>query len=317
MITYDALVSRGRLLRKLTGLTPAQYTELYAGLVVAQRDRLVHSTVTKRTGAVRKRAFGGGRHHKLDGPTRLLMCLFWLRVYPTFEVLGFLFGLDTAQAFRNVHEVLLDLESVTDLPLDRPDRKGAGRKALDSLDAVMEAYPDVALIIDAKEQRVRRPRDYATQKLYYSGKKRAHTVKNEIDVDPSGRIASVSDTVPGAVHDLTLHRRIRVLDRLEDGRGAMADEGYQGLANDYPDRPIHLPHRKRNGLSPPMKQENRILNRHRVIVEHVICQMNKYQALAQTYRNQPKTHAKVIRVIAGLVNRRTETTPLRTCQTTI
>jgi hypothetical protein len=245
------------------------------------------------------------------------MGLFWLRVYPTFEVLGFLFGLDTAQAFRNVREVLFDLESLTDLPLDKPDRPGAGRKPLTSLEAVMEAFPDVALVIDAKEQRVRRPQDYDTQKLYYSGKKRAHTVKNEIDVDPSGRIASVSETVPGKVHDLTLHRSVRILDRLEDGRGAMADEGYQGLCNDYPDRPIHLPHRKRNGLSPPMRHENRVLNRYRVIVEHAICQMNKYQALAQTYRSQPKTHSSVIRVIAGLVNRRTQTTPLRVCQATI
>jgi hypothetical protein len=317
MITYDVVAVRGGLLRKLTGLTPAQYAELYAGLVVTQRERREHSVFTKRTGSVRKRAPGGGRRHKLDGPTRLLMCLFWLRVYPTFEVLGFLFGLDPAQAFRNVQEVLSDLESMTDLPLDRPDRLGAGRTPLTSQEAVMEAFPEVALVIDAKEQRVRRPRDYDTQKRYYSGKKRAHTLKNEIDVDPSGRIAYVSETVPGTVHDLTLHRGIRVLDRLEDGRGAMADEGYQGLRNDYPDRPIHLPHRKRNGLSPPMKQENRLLNRYRVIVEHVICQMNKYQALAQTYRNQPKTHPIVIRVVAGLVNRRTQTTPLRVCQAAI
>src|SRR6266481_4624812 len=63
----------------------------------------------------------------------------------------------------------------------RQRKAGAGRKyahELRSPEAVMDAFPDVALIIDGKEQRIRRPKTKKdeegntqdTQKPYYSGK---------------------------------------------------------------------------------------------------------------------------------------------------
>ena len=72
-------------------------------------------------------------------------------------------------------------------------------------------------IIDAKEQRIQRPggsdeSGNSHQKPFYSGKKKAHTLKTQVavapDGSPSSRWARVS---PARVHDLTLLRQSDLL----------------------------------------------------------------------------------------------------------
>ena len=41
-------------------------------------------------------------------------------------------------------------------------------------------------------------------------------------------------------------------------------------------------------------------------------QLNRYTVLRQVYRGNRPAHARVIRVVAGLVNRRIEVVPLKT-----
>ena len=107
------------------------------------------------------------------------MALVWLRVYPTYEVLGFFFGLHKRNAQLNVRAALEVLDTLDDFPFDRP---GRDRKKLRSAAEVMAAFPQVRLIIDAKEQRINRPAGRTSaQKPYYSGKKKAHTRQ-----DPGG-----------------------------------------------------------------------------------------------------------------------------------
>ena len=84
----------------------------------------------------------------------------------------------------------------------------------------MAAFPQVRVIIDGKEKRVNRPTGYEAQKPYYFGKKKAHTVKTQVVVDPCGRIEAVSNSVPGgANHDLPLLCGSGVLEKLGPGRG--------------------------------------------------------------------------------------------------
>ena len=167
------------------------------------------------------------------------MALVWLRVYPTYELLGYSFGLHNGNACRNVADVLTVLGSLGDFPFDRPDRD-PGRTKLDSAAAVMDAFPEVRLVIDTKEQRTRRPGgDYAAQKPYSSMKKKAHTLKTQLAVRPDGRIESVGESVPGGSrHDKTLLKESGVLDRLPPGRGVMADKAYDSLRAEYPSIPI-------------------------------------------------------------------------------
>lgn len=241
------------------------------------------------------------------------MALVWLRTYPTYEVLGFFFGLHKRNAQLNVRATLEGLDRLDTFPFDRP---GRDRKKLRSAAEVMAAFPQVRVIIDAKEQRVHRPEGFEAQKPYYSGKKQAHTLKTQVVVEPCGRIETVSDSVPGgANHDLTLLRASGVLDRLAAGEGAMVDQGYVGAKTSHPEVPVVIPFKASRGhpLTEEQKAFNRNVARHRIVVEHTIAQVNRFTVLREVFRVQRRErHRGVVRVVAKLVNRRLTLKPLKT-----
>jgi hypothetical protein len=314
MLSYTRLHRKPTAFKSVTGMTPDAFEVLYDDFLAAQDRRRQAATHTRRTKTPRQRVAGAGHPYAHDHRTRLLMTLFWLRVYPTFEVLGLFFELDKGQAWRNVQDVLATLETLADFPFERP---AAERRKLDSIGAVMDAFPNVRLVIDAKEQRVRRPQGHERQKPFYSGKKKAHTLKNQIAVAPDGSIQSVSDSVPGgANHDLTVLRDTELLERLDPDadEGAMMDKGYVGIAKDYPDLPLVLPHKasRNHPLTEEQKAFNRLVARYRIVVEHTMAQLNRFGVLRQVFRSQWQRHSQVIRVVAMIVDRRIRVVPLKT-----
>jgi hypothetical protein len=315
MITFEKLSQQPQAFRSLTGMSLSEFHALFAAFTQAQAARRAAATTTRRDNKPRQRASGAGRRFANDEQSRLVMALLWLRVYPTFEVLGFFFSLHKSNAHPNVMDVLSTLESLADFAFERPAKE---RKALGSVAAVMDAFPDVALIIDAKEQRTRRPKSSKEddkQRPYYSGKKKAHTLKTQVGVQPDGKIGAISDSVPGgANHDLTLLRKTRLLERLDEDEAAMMDKGYDGIAKDYPDKRLYLPFKARRGhpLTPEQQAYNRHLSGYRIVVEHVNARLNQFGALSQVWRGgRGEQHTRTVRVVAHLVNRRTERVPLK------
>jgi hypothetical protein len=260
---------------------------------------------------------GGGAQPSLDPRTRLLLARVWLRAYPTYALLGVLFDLDAGNAHRNTQAVLAVLDALTDFPFDRPDRDPE-RAKVSSLAEVMDAFPDVRLVIDTKEQRTRRPGGaYQNQKPYYSGKKKTHTLKTQVAVRPDGRIESVGESVPGgAKHDTTILRASGLLDQLAAGEGAMMDQAYASVRAEHPERPIITPEpaRRNHPLDERQKVANRFIARSRIVVEHTLAQVNSYTVLRQVWRGRRGSHSRVVRVVrvvSGLVNRRIDATPLQ------
>jgi hypothetical protein len=311
MLSYDDLCRHPAAFPALTGLTRPEFVALLGRFRQAEADQRRHSAAT-RAGQPRRRAAGAGRPPALGAADRLLLALLWLRVYPTYEVLGFFFGLHKRNAQLNVRAVLEVLDTLDDFPFDRP---GPDRPKLRSAAAVMAAFPAVRLIVDAKEQRINRPRGEAAQKPYYSGKKKAHTVKTQVAVGPCGRIEAVSASVPGSTHDLTLLVGSGVLGGLGEGEGAMMDKGYTGVGKHHPGVPVVLPYQKPRGgeRSAAQRAFNREVARHRVVVEHTLAQLDRFTVLRQVFRGQHRQrHGGVIRVVAKLVNQRLAVRPLKT-----
>lgn len=312
MFAYESLVRYPSAFRSLTGMNPGEFDSLLSAFQAAQQRRRAQQTTT-RQGKPRQRAAGAGHPHHHDDRHRLLMALVWLRVYPTYELLGFFFGLHKRNAQLNVRDVLATLDTLDTFPFDRP---GPRHPKLRSVTEVMAAFPQVRVIIDSKEQRVNRPRGADAQKPYYSGKKKAHTVKTQVVVDPCGRIETVSDSVPGgANHDLPLLCGSGVLEQLAEGEAAMLDKGYVGVQNYYPDTPVVIPFKASRGhpLSAEQEAFNRVVARCRIVVEHTMAQLNRFTVLRQVFRAQQRgQHSQVIRVVAKLVNRRLGVKPLKT-----
>ena len=119
-----------------------------------------------------------------------------------------------------------------------------------------------------------------------------------------------------------LLRRGDLLHRPDKGEAAMMDKGYDGITTPDPKAPDKngpprtccLPHKARRGqpLAEEQKARNAPLSKYRVLVEHSLAQMNRFQALAQVFRHNHECHSDLTRIVAGLVNRRVAQRPLKT-----
>ena len=318
MITYEKLLKKPQVAKSLVGMTLVEFDQFYAEFEGAHTERLQSSKKT-RGKKKRQRAVGAGRKHKYALRERLLMTMFWLKAYMTYELLGFFYDLNKTNIEDNLNLILETLVGMTRFNFERPK---AERKKLRLVEEVMDAFPDVRLIIDAKEQRVERPKNKKgqdgnvqdRQKPYYSGKKKTHTLKNQAAVSPTGLIEHASESVPGgANHDLNLLRQTDLLSSLDDDEAAMMDKGYDGIAADYPDQKLYLPFKARRNhpLTEEQKAYNRFLAKYRIVVEHTMAQLNKFQILAQRFRHQLTRHSAIFRVVCGLVNRRIQLRPLK------
>jgi hypothetical protein len=310
MLRYDDLCRHVAAFPSLTGMTRAEFDSLLERFVRAE-DQAQAASRTTSEGQPRRRAPGAGRPHDLSRADRLLMALVWLRVDPTDEVLGFFFDRHKRNAQLHVRAALAVLDSLDDFPFDRPTRDRAKCR---SVAAVMAAFPQVRLIIDAKEQRTNRPKGDAEQKPYYSGKKKCHPLQTQVAIDPSGRIESVSASVPGSTHDLKRLIHDGLLGRLAEGEGSMADKGYVGVEKHHPDVPVVLPCKKPRGreLTAEQKAFNRAVSSHRMVVEHTMAPLNRFTVLRQVFRaKRRERHSQVARVVAILVNRRIALRPLK------
>jgi hypothetical protein len=282
----------------LTGLRVAEFDALVADLLpqhaAAERAR------RQRPG--RRRAAGAGHPFALRPRDALLLAVVWLRVYPTHEVLGYLFGVSDTTAGRAIARWLPLLEAAGRDTMRLPD---PGRKHRRQLDALLADTPALAVVIDSFEQRVQRPRGRAAADALYSGKKRQHTLKVQVAIDEvTGAVVDVADSVPGPTADVALLERSGLLARLPPGVGALGDLGYPGLDKLHPLGAI--PRRKPRGRDRPPADVayNRAFARRRIPVEHTIGQVRSYQSLSQTDRHHRRHHSARTRAVAGLVNRR-------------
>jgi DDE superfamily endonuclease/Helix-turn-helix of DDE superfamily endonuclease len=283
--------------RHLTGLTVTAFDALAADVVPA--IQAAHRAALDRPD--RHRAIGAGGEFALGADDQVLLTVVWLRQYPTQEALGFLFGVSDSTALRAVRRCLPVLERAGQDAMRMPD-PGAGRRK--RLPALLGDTPGLAVVIDTFEQRTHRPK--RRQRAYYSGKKRAHTLKSQVGVDEeSGRVVDVSDSVPGPWADIKLLKKSRLLTRLPEGVGGIGDLGYVGIADLHPGGLASAPRRKPRGQPRPPEdiRYNRAFSRRRIVVEHAIGRLRRFRSLAHVNRHRRKGHAARVRAVAGLVNR--------------
>src|SRR5215469_15172741 len=119
MIRSATLRLTPKIFPALTGLTLEEFERFAAEFAAAHAQARTASTHTKK-GTPRRRAAGAGAPPALDLTDRLLMTLVWLRIYPTSEVLGWLFDLEKSNAWEDGQGALAVLETLADFPFERP-----------------------------------------------------------------------------------------------------------------------------------------------------------------------------------------------------
>ncbi|CAN5604290.1 hypothetical protein BH24GEM3_BH24GEM3_05570 [soil metagenome] len=331
MITYRKLTQRPGMFRNLCGLSQEEFDALCREWVYA--DAVGRATATHRREGQqpRRRAPGAGRKYVLDAPTRLLAALVWLKLYPTWPVLGFLFGVEESAVRRSTQDVLRRLEAMAVFPLEQrtpgspaspasgagsqerprehprehPQEPAPKRPRGRSLAEVVQDEPVLQMLIDSREQRIRRPKGWQAQKPFDSGKKKAHTLKCQAAVSLDCRVQALSPSVPGSTRDLTLLRQSGVLTVLEPTEGVGADKGYVGIEQLHPEAACYVPHKKPPGgeLTEEEKSYNRLLSAVRIVVEHLFARMSRFGALSQLFRHRREQHSTVVRGGAFLADR--------------
>ena len=139
-----------------------------------------------------------------------------------------------------------------------------------------------------------------TQRRFYSGKKKAHTLKNQIVVyrrpnDNRPHIAAGPPSRCGSMHDKKINDRSRMTNA--KGIARDADTGYHGTA-------MRTPHKKPKGgkLTGAQKALNRSFSSTRVKAEHGIGRMKRFGIASQRFRNPRRTRTILMKSAAGRAN---------------
>lgn len=272
--------NRPRTFRAITGLSVEKFNQLLIELYP-----LYTESETKRLSkSKRQRKPGGGRKKELLLEEQLIMLLMYYRLYVSQEFLGILFNLHNCNVSRQINYLQPLLARIFKIP----------SRKIKLTEAELTENEIIEFFVDATEQQIQRPKK--GQKQYYSGKKKKHTLKNQIVVDRKGKIRSVTKSNPGKKHDKKLYDETKPV--LPENADVSGDLGYLGAEG------VILPYKKPKGkkLTKQEKQYNKELSRRRIIVEHSFGKMKNYQILSQKFRNSLSKHSLIFKNIAGLHN---------------
>src|SRR5574341_824002 len=129
MLTYKIARQKPEEFRSLTGLSVEEFDQLYCEVKQVYPD--AEERRLTRPNRLRKR--GAGRKFRRDLRNRLLLVLTWLRVYPSYRVLGLLFNLDKSTICRNLKMMVSLLQQVTDAAV--PDVNADARPTRNTMTA--------------------------------------------------------------------------------------------------------------------------------------------------------------------------------------
>ena len=291
-----AMFLHPRQIKSITSLTASEFESLAASFdkawLAAEKARPL-----LRAGGKRARALGGGRNSILrTSREKLLFILFWFKVYPTFDVMAFFFGMSQTQACQWAHRLAPVLESALKRKLCLPERKAH------SLEKTLAEFPALTFIVDGTDRPCCRPKHGMTRKARYSGRKKRYAIKNILAVKDR-RVVLLGKTRPGRWHDK------HCIDfekwRFPHGSTILGDRGFSGYTQ--PHATVRTPERRPNGKKSRNRPFNKRLARKRIVVEHAIAGVKRSRICADILRTRkPGIPDKVMLIGCALHNFRVD-----------
>lgn len=273
----------------LTGLTKSEFDSLSAAFEKAEEDYVRETYINDNK---RKRAPGGGRRPNLrTAGERLFFILFYFKTYPLRQVIAVLFGMSLGQANFWIHRLSGILKKSLGRDGYLPERNpSASEEAL-------KKCSGLSFVTDGTERRIQRPKKPEKQKIFYSGKKKGHTVKNNIIADASAKkVIYLGDTHEGKKHD----KKIADEENPTFPRGSnlFKDTAFQGYEPENTN--CYQPSKKPRGkqLSPEDRLFNRMIAGVRIIAEHVLAGVKRLHIVRDVFRNRKEGFSDLVMEIA-------------------
>jgi hypothetical protein len=241
---------------------------------------------------------GAGKKPRLAS-TRLkfFFVLRYLKCYPTYDVLGILFDLDSGNCCDWIKRLLPILEATLGKKQVLPARK------IRSVEAFLRLFPhEKELLIDGSERRTQRSSHAKTQRKHYSGKQGGHTRKNLVMANPEKKSLFLSPTKADRYHDKTLFDKETAFRCLPSDRHLWLDKGFQGVQHHHKNVMIPKKKPKNAQLTTEEKAENRVISALRMPIEHVFAGLKRMNCLRHVYRNRNSQEDQFIFLTAGLWN---------------
>ncbi len=273
MVIYSEVSQHARRFLALTGYTVEEFTALLSHFQAAFETYVATYTLDGKPRLGRSYS----TYSTSPLPTmedKLLFILVYLKQAPTQQMQGELFGMSQSKANLWIHRLhpLLNraLAAAGELPV----------REAEQLDLDDEEYQ--MFFHDGTERPIQRPKDKDAQKMYYSGKKKHHTVKNNVIINAECKVLFLTTTSEGKRHDK------RVADdagyAFPEGSTVYQDTGFQGFR---PENVILLqPKKKPRGgqLTSEEKAENQRISSIRIRIEHAIGGVKRYRIVKDKVR---------------------------------
>ena len=274
MLHYIDLIQNPRRFLALTGYTVDEFRALLSFFRV--RFQAYVSIFTLEGKPRQNRTYSTYKNSSL--PTmedKLLFILNYMKTYPIQETHAQNFGMEQSQDNKWIHLLL---------PMVKQSLADCGELPARTMEGVNLNEDEAGLFFhDGTERAINRPQNPEDQILYYSGKKKQYTVKNDIVINESCKIRFLTDTVEGKKNDKRLADESGY--RVPKGSVLVQDAGFQGFQLEGV--AILQPKKKPRGgeLSYADKVRNRLISSIRVRVEHAIGGVKRYRIVKNKLRN--------------------------------
>lgn len=136
--------------------------------------------------------------------------------------------------------------------------------------------------------------------MYYSGKKKRHTLKTQIAINGDTLQILALDFSNGKRHDFRILKESNL--RIHQQIIINVDNGYSGISAIHGKCLLPKKKSKKKPLTKIDKRNNNKLSSQRVFVEHVIGKLKIFKILSDRYRNRRKRFGLRFNLIAGIYN---------------
>ena len=256
-----------------------------------------------------------GNRCKLRFRHALLMPLIRKKDNPTQGTLQAIFGVDQTSVCRYLKVMDRILASV--LPTAKNISKEiAACKTKEEFKRIVPGPGGGDVTADGTHCPVQRPSEKTVRRMIYSGKKKRFTYNTNVYTNADGVVIGISRSSVGSTGDITLLKErpmpfgkweeaMHDADRPEGERNRIfCDRGLQGIADHLPGTAPMIPYKrtKKSPLTREQREHNSRINSERVLVEHSIGRLKRYDRITDPYDGTAAQFNREFNVITGLVN---------------
>jgi hypothetical protein len=147
LLSYDKLSRKLIPFKSFTGLSVQQFDDIFKE-IESRYDKHEINRLSSRKDSRRERAVGAGRHFKLLVKDRVIMVLVYYRLYITYTLMEFLFGLDQSNVCRDIQNI----ERLIRRCLPIPQKLYNATKRLKTKEEIEKYFPGFMAFTDCTEQ---------------------------------------------------------------------------------------------------------------------------------------------------------------------